>query len=138
MAKALNMAAAVAAFNAEIAVFAKALMPKKFVAFHKKIALDALRGIVMRTPVDTGRARANWQVTIDVAPEDVVDEKDGGGGATISKGIGELNSLRPYRVVWITNNVPYIGELENGSSTQAPGGMVAVTLTGMRNMFALD
>ena len=32
-----------------------------------------------------------------------------------------------FGIVWITNNVPYIEELENGSSSKAPEGMLAVT-----------
>lgn len=138
MAKGLGFEAALKKFNAEVAAFANTLMPQQFVAFHKKIALDALRSIVLRTPVDTGRARGNWQVTIDVPAEGVMDEVDGGGMATVSKGTGALGGLGPYRVVWLTNNVPYIGELEKGSSTQAPTGMVALTITEMRAVFAVD
>jgi hypothetical protein len=132
---AFNYAAALATFNAEIEVFKTTLMPASYVKFHKKLALDVLRGIVMRTPVDTGRARANWQVTIDVPPENTVEKEDEGGESTISEGLGELHNLRPYHVIWITNNLPYIETLEDGSSEQAPTGMVAVTLAEQRGIF---
>lgn len=59
--------------------------------------------IVDATPVDTGRARDGWE--IDEAPL---------GGIT-----------------WIENSVPYIAELENGSSKQAPAGMVIKSIEEM-------
>ena len=41
--------------------------------------------------------------------------------ARLKKGDGE-------KVIFITNNLPYINALENGHSDQAPSGMLAVTL----------
>jgi hypothetical protein len=115
-------------FNAAIGEFAKKLPVEHVVPFHKKIALECLRRIVLRTPVDTGRARGNWQLTIDVPATGEVANLDKAGGGTIAAGIGNIGGLRPFTVVYLTNNVPYAEALENGHSKgQAPNGMVAVT-----------
>ena len=96
--------------------------------FQKRVALEALTRIVKRTPVDTGFARANWQVA-PTTNEGTVDGTDPGGGGTIAGGLSDINKVRvPFGVIWIFNNVKYIAFLEEGSSSQAPQGMVALTL----------
>jgi hypothetical protein len=138
-----------AQFNREITDFAKSI-PDKTVVLHKKIVLEALRRLVEKTPVDTGRARGNWQVTIANPAEGQVSgdwPKTKGerkttrpplrpeDNATISKGLAALTGLPKFQVVWISNNVDYIEFLEEGSSKQAPAGMLAVTVEELRNMF---
>ncbi len=79
--------------------------------------------------MDTGRAKGNWQTTIGRPAEGTVDDADKGGSRTIAAGLAALAALPPYSVVYLTNNLPYILVLESGSwSTQAPRGMVALTL----------
>lgn len=96
---------------------------------QRAIALEALRGVVMMTPVDTGRARGNWQVTHDTPADGEVDVADKGGRATIGKGAAEIAAIEPFEVTYLTNNLDYIEELEKGSSKQSPHGMVGVTAT---------
>lgn len=114
-------------FNAVLRRSASRVPEEKLVLFQKKLAFDLLRGIVLKTPVDTGRARGNWQVTIGKPAKGVVGE-DSSGGSTITQGVRNLGGLGPFQVVWIVNNLPYIQPLENGHSGQAPKGMVALTL----------
>ena len=121
-------------FNSEIDAFTKTI-PDKVVALQKKIVLEALKRLVEKTPVKTGRARGNWQATIDAAAEGQLEVLDKDGGATITKGIAALTGLPPYSIVWISNNVDYIEFLEDGSSKQAPAGMLAITVEELRMMF---
>ncbi|MEA3537590.1 MAG: HK97 gp10 family phage protein [Pseudomonadota bacterium] len=88
------------------------------------IALGALRGVVMSTPVDTGRARGNWQVDVNKVPEGESGVLDRGGGETVSRGASAIASAQPYDMIALANNVPYIGDLNDGSSKQAPAGFV--------------
>ncbi len=124
-----------AQFNREIDEFTKKELPKNIVALQKKVVLEALRRLVMRTPVDTGRARGNWQVTIDNPTDSQLDQTDKDGNETIKKGLAAISNLPAYRVVWISNNVDYIEFLEDGSSEQAPNGMLAITIEELRTMF---
>jgi len=94
----------------------------------RNIITDIIDEVVFRTPVDTGRARSNWQLGIDKINSTVkLDSFDPEGDATANK----LISLIPEYVlgmsIYVANSVPYIHDLENGKSRQAPVGMVAVT-----------
>lgn len=92
----------------------------------QKIAMQCLRGIVLRTPVDTGRARSNWHVSIG-AP-DIGESEPDSVEATISAGTGVISGANPFGVIYISNGLPYIQALEFGHSKQAPAGMVRLTL----------
>jgi len=99
----------------------------------RKISLQAFNGIVLKTPVDTGRARASWVIGINRPldspnfPED--REMSAAEAQTIAnRQLATLGRLKPYETVFISNSLPYIETLEDGSSKQAPSGMVAVTI----------
>jgi len=133
--------ASVKKFNREVNNFAKTLDSKHFRPFLQKLGIEALGGIVRMTPVDTGRARGNWQVAINHSITNEVNRLDANGGSTITQGVnvirGQLPSKAVGQAIHITNNVPYIEELESGTqSSQAPRGMVAVTLARLALMFA--
>lgn len=94
----------------------------------RKICLDLLTGIVLKTPVDTGRARGNWFTSIGSPTAKVTVSTDPSGSSTISSGLSAI-SKATGNVLWITNNLPYIYRLEfEGWSKQAPAGMVRVTI----------
>ena len=92
------------------------------------IGLKVLRGVVLKTPVDTGRARANWQLSINIPKTDIVNSKQKAGAKAITDGNRTLKTIKLGEDIYITNNLPYIGVLERGHSKQAPRGMVALTL----------
>lgn len=103
----------------------------------KKLAFDIFTGVVKKTPVDTGRARAAWNISAgkpDLSVPDAAQFKgsDGGGkrGPTFIPNIGTSGI---FTKIFITNNLDYIEFLENGSSEQSPNGMVAVTLAESRS-----
>jgi hypothetical protein len=95
---------------------------------RRKIILEVLRGVVKRTPVDSGRARGNWQASISKPISREVDRKDKTGSSTVSEESGTVQSSSPDDTLYLTNNVPYILILEDGRSNQAPNGMLKVTL----------
>jgi hypothetical protein len=79
----------------------------------KKIVLDALRGFVLGTRVDTGRARGGWQISLNRPQNARGNRLDKTGTSTINSGLGKLSSLSADDVVYIQNQVVYIGILEN-------------------------
>ena len=86
---------------------------------------------IKRTPVDTGRAKNNWMVTQNT-PARGVNNLEGKSplGTFSSQSLQELSQItEDFTLDILTNNLPYIEKLEFGSSTQAPAGMVRVTLT---------
>jgi hypothetical protein len=98
----------------------------------KKIAFESFRRIVMRTPVDTGRARSNWFVSVGNPSSQTTDSATRAVVGELATGV---NGWKPAdgASIFFTNNLPYIEVLERGrvgnrGSMQAPNGMVAITM----------
>lgn len=92
----------------------------------RKVALAVDAELVLSTPVDTGRARSNWQAEINtpatgeaepVPPQQAIDDA--------TRVIAES---KPGDAIHITNNLPYIGRLNEGWSAQAPEGFVETAI----------
>jgi hypothetical protein len=99
----------------------------------RKVAVAVDRVVVFSTPVDTGRARSNWQVELDAPAEGTVEPfaagSDGSTGAdnaqaAVSAARETIAQHKNGQAIHITNNLPYIGKLNDGSSAQAPAGFV--------------
>jgi len=79
-----------------------------------------------------GRFRANWQVQMNTKPNRTIKSTDKNGGKTINKAKSEMLKYKLGNTIYFINNLPYAEELEEGSSTQAPWGMVKVTVAAFR------
>jgi hypothetical protein len=90
---------------------------------------------VLKTPVDTGRARGNWQAALGSPATSILESADKSGQQTISREGPTILDAPPFSVVWLSNNLPYIEPLENGHSAQAPNGMVSTTVTEIESQF---
>lgn len=97
----------------------------------RKVALEALSGVVMRTPVDTGRARGGWGVSIGSSSEGGERPADKSGASTLAQGGSVIAAQRGFQQVVLENNVVYIGRLNEGHSAQAPEGFVESTLASL-------
>lgn len=119
----------VAEFNRQVTVAVKNLTETEFKIFHKKVALEALKRVVMKTPVDTGRCRANWQTTLGAPASGwvpwVETNEEGGIGdnsphaanatnKALSEGSAKIAKIPLYGVVWLSNNLDYAPVLEFG------------------------
>ena len=129
---------------------------------RKAYAFALYSSIVKKTPVDTGRARANWNVSVGKEDTSVDDasqyknkKKDGGSSKPPVKlkykNMDSIPEPSGDESIFISNNLPYIGTLEyggypnppdkdggktvNGFSKQAPEGMVGVTLANNEAIF---
>jgi hypothetical protein len=102
------------AFNRSVKKAARDLPAEQSVLLQKKIAFEGMRRVVQKTPVDTGRARGNWQTTIGRLPLGELEVEDKTGTVAITSGVAALAKLPPYQIVYIGNNVSYILVLEQG------------------------
>ena len=104
----------------------------------KVAAMELFKSVIMMTPVDTGRARGNWQCTM-TSPADGVIDSEQSEEATIAKMVETTLKSSIRKGIFLTNNLPYIQKLEYGGygqgpkteggySKQAPAGMVRVSL----------
>ena len=86
----------------------------------RAIGINLLNGLVMLTPVDTGRAKGNWFVGLNKSVRTI--EEDRRQSAALSEGlnvIGGAKSIK-YPEIVLSNNLPYIEPLNTGTSDQAP------------------
>lgn len=100
----------------------------KAVRIFRGTALSIFGRVIIRTPVLSGRARGNWQTQLNRAPNSVLDVKDKNGAAAITQAGKAVSRAKLGDTLFLINNLPYIEPLENGSSEQAPTGMVKVSI----------
>lgn len=108
--------------------------------------------VVTRTPVDTGRARSNWLVSIGqpiLQPIEPYAPGDAGSTAGVNVNMAlqqGSEAIGRYRIsnnldIFVTNNVPYILRLDEGWSLQAPpdyvGSCVSVAQAWVRRQSVL-
>lgn len=101
----------------------------------RKIALRVMQTLVLATPVDTGRARSNWIVSLGSPARATKEPMDKSGAAAISENATEIATHKdPSVAIYISNNLPYIGRLNEGWSKQAPAGYVEQALQAARSV----
>ncbi|WP_148716489.1 HK97 gp10 family phage protein [Chitinolyticbacter meiyuanensis] len=98
----------------------------------REIGLVLFSSAIRKTPVDTGRARGNWQVGFTMA-QGATTREDKAGALAINDVMSLLKPgiFKQDNQVWLTNNLPYILKLEYGSSKQSPQGMVRLSFEEM-------
>ena len=90
---------------------------KQFRLFKNKIAKQALNRVIERTPVLTGRMKANWIVGVNNIPETVdVNRFDKGGEGVKAEGnIVIDNSSGLFDDIFIVNNINYLQYIHDGT-----------------------
>ncbi|WP_434606792.1 HK97 gp10 family phage protein [Pseudomonas sp. D2-30] len=113
-------------FSLQLAEFAKQAQ-EAVDASLREIIIEIGNSLIRMSPVDTGRFRGNWQMSIDAPSEGTLGALDPT-GATATARIAEGSIFfRAGTTAFIVNNLPYAIPLEYGHSDQAPGGMVRIT-----------
>lgn len=99
----------------------------------RQVAIAADQAVVSSTPVDTGRARSNWIASIGAPSSDVIEAhapgKDGSTEAentqaATNQAEAVISGYRAGEEIHISNNLPYIQALNDGSSAQAPANFI--------------
>jgi hypothetical protein len=75
-----------------------------------------------------GRFRGNWQLGVGSIPSGETERIDPDGAATVGAIVAEMPKDAAGKVYYLANNVPYAQRLEDGYSTQAPAGIVGLTV----------
>lgn len=98
-------------------------------------ALQALSGVIERSPVDSGAFRGNHRISIG-SPDNAYDESisDPSGSQAQAEGLRIIGRItKPFDVIYVQNNLPYAERLEFGDSKQAPFGVYAITFEQIKN-----
>jgi hypothetical protein len=90
--------------------------------FVKKLAVDIDARLVQKSPVDTGRFKANWVVGNGSINTSTTESLQAANNSN------EISSIKVNgQTIFITNSLPYAQRLEYGWSKQAPLGVVRIT-----------
>ena len=94
------------------------------------LTLEITAELQEATPIDIGWARANWVPGIG-GPGESLDRRALNESEVAQQSAAQqaaVSSVLSYTLnqgsIFITNNVPYIGRLNEGSSVQAPAGFI--------------
>ncbi len=104
----------------------------------RAIGFKAFGGVVKKSPVDTGRFRANWRVgvnRINKNTDDAKDKRPRGAPPSAGKKGEALAALKVAKfgdILNISNSLPYAQALEDGHSKQSAK-MVALTLAELKD-----
>lgn len=94
----------------------------------RQVTIKLYSQIILKSPVDTGRFRMNWQVTSGQPATSILIADDPTGSRAIGRMTQFVTSNPDWENFRLTNNLPYAERLEYGWSQQAPQGMVRVTV----------
>lgn len=121
-------------FTADISNFIKKAKGKEELAI-RKIGLELFTKIVMKSPVDTGRFRGNWNVSVNspnTQTSDTTDKRSLGSQPSSSLYARANSNVSKWTVndnaIYICNGLPYAYRLEMGYSKQASGGMARLSV----------
>ena len=112
-------------FSIDLTRWGVSLEKEQAPKFIRKIALDLLRKVTMKSPVDTGRFRANWMVGIGGADETTTDSTV---NDAMMRGAIILSAYSDLKQIHLSNNLSYAAELEHGRSMQAPLGVAEISV----------
>ena len=100
----------------------------------RALGLEMQKRIMDKTPVDTGRARANWNASIGDA--DGSTSESTSASATLARANAVVSGfeLSEGASFFVANGLPYIESLEEGSSRQAPNGMAQITVRELKRL----
>jgi hypothetical protein len=102
-----------------------------------EVAVILVSKLTAFTPVDTSNALSNWQVGLGAPVDDTRRPYFWGtrgstahtsAMATIAAAKAVLSGKKPGEVIFISNSVDYIMDLERGTSEQAPNGFMDISL----------
>ena len=86
-----------------------------------KIAAELNNRVILKTPVDQGRLRANWQLSIKRPAVGQVQGTDKSGSLTAAKNITSLAQYQLGDLIFLVNNLPYARIVEFGLFGKPPG-----------------
>lgn len=103
---------------------AAAIMKKNVSFIMRSATTEFYRQVTIATPVDTGRARNGWEITTDTPSATIPKEGKYPPPKIQEHGLQNIVNVAPEQTIYITNRVPYIEDLNNGSSKQQPARFV--------------
>jgi hypothetical protein len=101
---------------------------KSLVFAYESTLYDIGESLVFFTPIKTGLASSNWNVSfVGHIPTERGIQSGIKGKASLDAISGQVKNMKVGKTALFSNPVDYIDDLEDGTSRQAPAGMVQPT-----------
>jgi len=134
-----------AQFRLEVRAFLERVRGNALFVFQK-LQLDLFSGVVLMSPVGNpalwknpappgyvgGRFRNNWYATSGQPSGESSNSIDATGRGSLSRIEAQAAQSSLGETIYLVNNLPYAWPLETGWSSQAPAGMVGITVERFR------
>jgi len=92
-----------------------------------ELAIETRRRIAIRTPKRTGRAAGSWNASVGTPDYTTQPPTFNNVTGSVEAGRVNLSGYSLGRTIYVSNGIPYISDLNHGSSRQAPAGFVEAT-----------
>lgn len=100
----------------------------------RRVMIEIGSTVIRLSPVDTGRFKGNWQFTVEAPATASLDNYDKEGHDTVARLVADVQHLTFGQTAYLVNNLVYSIPLEYGHSSQAPTGMLRITINGFQQM----
>lgn len=99
------------------------------------VATEGLSKVQTKSPVDTGQFKSNWLASVGKLDPSIHEGAGGAFAAKSSAALASYAAVEGFPVIYLQNNLGYAARLENGWSSQAPSGMVALTVAELQALW---
>ena len=89
-------------------------------AVVRTVTLEVFSRVIQRSPVDTGRFRANWFPSYNTINVRTTESTDESGSATEQRSKAAVLSFPVGGIVYLTNSLPYAMVIEYGGYPNPP------------------
>jgi hypothetical protein len=114
-------------FSAQISEFvAKAKGNATLVV--RRVALDMFGRVIQKSPVDEGRFKSSYLVSVNSVPSGDPGTIDKSGAPSLARVSAAVLAMKVGDTITMTSSLAYALRLEYGWSQQAPAGMVRLTV----------
>lgn len=122
-------------FERQLREFTDAV-PEEVRRFRNAVAMEVVRGVVMMSPVISGRLKGNWNASgagVQPADESITDVS---GMATILRALEAIEAVeRAFGVITISNSLRYARFVNDGTSRSRAVHMVERTILRVERAF---
>ncbi len=98
---------------------AREKMIKEADDYRKAVTISLFNGVILATPVKTGRLRGNWQTNEGSPKTGELDRLDKSGAEANNEVTKTVDQTEGDTVVHLTNNLPYSVPIENNTAMVA-------------------
>lgn len=126
-------------FTTEIGTFSKGTQTK-VQSIRRGVIIKLFSAVILDTPVDTGRLRANWRLSEGKPDTGTSEAIDKSGGPTVAAMTQGVLASKGDATMYLSNNLPYAARIEfdGWSKVKQPFGMVRKNIARFNELIQVE